>query len=103
MVADIKYDALQNIKITDIYTAIRINAEQSRIKNKLVNDSRKTWALILKTGGSTKYETATSTYVIDKNHPIVLPRGASYSRSYLEQGECLGFDRIQYSVSVRDY
>ena len=89
MVADIKYDALQNIKITDIYTAIRINAEQSRIKNKLVNDSRKTWALILKTGGSTKYETATSTYVIDKNHPIVLPRGASYSRSYLEQGECL--------------
>lgn len=89
MPEDIKNDTLRNIKITDIYTAIRINAEQSRIKNKLVNDARKTWALILKTGGSTKYETAASTYVIDKNHPIILPRGASYSRLYLEQGECL--------------
>lgn len=86
---DMKNDALHAIQISEIYTAIHINAEQSRTKNKLVNNARKTWALIIKTEGSTKYETSSGVYILDKNHPIILPRGASYSRSYLEQGECL--------------
>ena len=37
----------------------------------------------------TKYETASGTHILDKYHPMILPRGSSYSRSYLEQGECL--------------
>ena len=84
-----KNATLHDIEISDIYTAIRIKADQSQIKSKLVTDSRKTWALIIKTGGSTKYETSSGPYVIDKNHPILLPRGSSYSRSYVEPGECL--------------
>jgi len=45
--------------------------------------------LIIKTEGSTKYVTPSGSYTIDKNHPIILPRGSSYSRSCIEQGECL--------------
>lgn len=86
---DIKNDFLHDLKISEIYTAIRINAEQPRAKNKLVRSSRNFWALIIKTEGSTRYETPSGSYTIDRNHPIILPRGSSYSRSYLEQGECL--------------
>ena len=89
MTTDIKNDTLSDIKISDIYSAIRISGEGPVTKNRPVNDSRRTWALIIKTEGSTKYVTPSGSYTIDKNHPIILPRGSSYSRSCLEQGECL--------------
>lgn len=87
--SDIKNDILKDIKILDIYSAIRISAEHPGTKNKLVRDYRNSWALIIKTEGQTKYETKARTYTIDKNHPIILPKGSSYSRTYIEQGECL--------------
>ena len=89
MTTDIKNDTLSDIKISDIYSAIRISGEGPVTKNRPVNDSRRTWALIIKTEGSTKYVTPSGSYTIDKNHPIILPRGSSYSRSCIEQGECL--------------
>ena len=89
MTTDIKNDILNNIKISDIYSAIRINGEGTLSKNRLVNDSRRTWALVIKAEGITEYVTPSGSYTIDKNHLIILPRGSSYSRSCLEQGECL--------------
>ena len=89
MISDIKNDTLSNIKISDIYSAIRINGEGPVTKNRLLNDSRRTWALVIKAEGSTKYVTTSGSYTIDKNHIIILPRGSSYSRSCLAQGECL--------------
>ena len=89
MLMDIKNDTLTNIKITDIYSAIRINGEGSVSKNRLVNDSRRTWALVINAEGCTQYETPSGSYTIDKNHIIILPRSSTYSRSCLRQGECL--------------
>ncbi len=63
--------------------------------------NREQWALVLKLGGKTYYTGKNGKQVIsDRLHPVILPKGCSYSWKCVEPGECmiLEFDAEQRST-----
>lgn len=65
-----------------------------RLKNSPVGQTvhrrdRERWALILKTEGQTIYSAAGETVLSDATHPVLLPRGCSYSWECTHPGECI--------------
>jgi len=50
---------------------------------------RERWALVLKKGGKTFYQIDTEQFLSDNTHPVILPKGCSYSWQCVEPGECI--------------
>ena len=53
---------------------------------------RKCWGLVLKAGGQTVYHQGSKTFLSDKNHVMLLPKGSQYEWTCTDQGECLVID-----------
>lgn len=53
---------------------------------------RKCWGIALKSGGKTYYNQNGKEILSDKNHVVLLPKGAVYEWTCTEQGECIVID-----------
>ena len=54
--------------------------------------NRKCWGIALKAGGKTFYSQDNKSYLSDKSHVILLPKGSCYSWKCTEPGECIIID-----------
>lgn len=79
-------DILSDLIIQRVYCISSFHTE-TRASSKRTD--RPTWGIMLKYEGATRYECEGKTYLSDKNHIVVLPRGSSYSWCCTEAGHCL--------------
>ena len=98
---------LSDLIITNIFSAIRLNHSSNNSFTERKNRER--WALAFKRTGKSMYISGNKKYYSDSLHPILLPKGSSYSWIGLEDGECLfiEFDCEKtsdtlYSFSIND-
>lgn len=63
---------------------------------------RKCWGLALKAGGQTVYNQDGKTFLSDKNHVMLLPKGAQYEWTCTDQGECIviDFDALEEGTRI---
>lgn len=54
--------------------------------------NREHWAIILKVTGKTIYTVGNKTILSDSLHPVILPKGCTYSWKCIEPGECITID-----------
>ena len=71
--------------------------------------NRERWAIILKLGGKTFYSANKKKILSDALHPVILPKGSTYSWKCVEPGECIiiEFDALEsgsdiYSFKISD-
>lgn len=76
---------LSNLVITKVYSTNRLYTSDTRILSR--RNNRERWAFIIKLKGKTVYTANNTTYFSDATHPIILPKGCSYTWECLEQGE----------------
>ena len=64
---------------------------------------RKCWGIALKAGGRTVYTQDGKQILSDKNHIVLLPKGARYDWTCYDQGECIviDFDALEEGHAVR--
>ena len=88
------------ITITNVVAANRLhnNITETSIRRQC----RKHWAVMLKHAGKTWYAANGKQILLDNLHPVILPKGCSYSWRCVEPGECLiiEFDAEQTCTDV---
>ena len=80
-------NCVPKITITKIISANRILT--SPLKVTVKRDNRNQWGLVLKTSGKTYYTINDKEILSDCFHPVILPKGCSYSWKCIEPGECI--------------
>lgn len=80
-------NTMPDITITKIYSANRILTSPIGITTKRFKRSQ--WALVLKSKGKTYYSSNGKEILSDCFHPVLLPKGCSYSWKCVESGECI--------------
>lgn len=103
MVIDSDFD----ITVLKVVSANRLNNAVTEAP--LHRCCRPRWAVALKRTGRTWYTVNGQEILSDRQHPVILPKGSSYSWRCVEPGECLliEFDAVQahediFSFSVAD-
>ena len=80
-------DSVADITITNVYSTNRLLNSPVGVSN--YRHNRNGWALILKLHGKTIYTAGDRQVLSDHLHPVLLPKGCSYSWICKEPGECL--------------
>ncbi len=76
-----------NLKINKVISANRF--KNSAVGVTTYRKNREFWAVVLKKKGKTIYTVNGETIISDSLHPVILPKGCSYSWKCIESGECL--------------
>ena len=79
--------SVSNLVITKIFSANRLLNSPIGITTHRHN--RNGWAVVLKTKGKTIYTVGDKQVLSDHLHPVILPKGCSYSWKCVEPGECI--------------
>lgn len=79
-----------NITVTKVISTFRLI--NSIMGTSGVNNNRERWAIVLKTKGKTFYSINGKQVLSDKLHPVILPKGCSYSWKSVESGESITFE-----------
>lgn len=79
--------SVSNLTINKVVFANRLL--DSPVGITINRESRERWALILKIKGKTTYTVNGKTVLSDGLHPLILPKGCSYSWKCTEPGECI--------------
>ena len=84
-----------NITVTGVAWALRLFDSPVGVTVKRTNRAK--WAIALKISGKTIYNVKGKEIVCDSLHPVILPKGSSYSWKCTEPGVCLiiDFDAIE--------
>ncbi len=99
-----------DITITKVISAVRLINSPVGVVSHQVDRIR--WAVILKRQGETLYTANGKQFLSDSLHPVLMPKGCSYSWKCLEAGECViiefdalerGEDPISLEVSDSDF
>lgn len=61
----------------------------SPLNTPIVHKNRSRWGIALKREGRTYYRVSGRDILSDREHPVILPKGSSYSWTCTEPGECL--------------
>ena len=78
---------MQTITVTSVVAA---NLLYNNAKETLIHCRRRSrWAVVLKRTGRTVYQSHGEELVSDSLHPVILPRGCSYSWRCEKAGECM--------------
>lgn len=100
-------DSIFNITATEIVAANRLLNSPIGITSTRVN--REYWGIMLKTKGKTVYNCQGKEIISDSTHPVILPKGCSYTWKCIEPGECIGFEfdadsteDMIYSFNIND-
>lgn len=80
-------NSIPNISVTKIISANRILTSPVGITTK--RENRNQWAFIIKSEGKTYYTVNGKEILSDYLHPVILPKGCSYSWKCVESGECI--------------
>ena len=76
-----------NLTVMKIFSANRLLNSPVGITTHRKN--RECWAVALKLSGKTNYIVNGNTVLSDSLHPVILPKGCSYSWKCIEPGECI--------------
>lgn len=76
-----------DITVLDVVAANRLY--NHAFETKISTTDRKRWAVALKSSGVTYYTVNGADILSDRFHPVILPKGSSYSWRCVEAGECL--------------
>lgn len=89
-----------NLSVTHILSANRLVKSPVGIITHRKN--REQWAFVLKNKGKTVYKVGNKEIVSDSCHPVILPKGCSYSWRCTESGECLiiEFDAYEQAEDI---
>lgn len=79
-------NSVSNISIIKVISANRLLDSPVGLTTYRCN--RESWALILKIKGRTIYNVNGKKVLSDNLHPVILPKGCSYSWTCIESGEC---------------
>ena len=79
--------SVSNLVITKIFSVNRLLNSPIGITTHRHN--RKCWAIVLKAKGKTIYSFGDKQVLSDRLHPLILPKGCSYSWKCVEPGECI--------------
>ena len=100
-------DVISSLVATEILAAHRLL--QSPVGVSTRRTDRERWAITLKLRGKTCYTAGGQTFLSDSRHPVILPKGSTYTWTCVEPGECIiiEFDAAQkseelFSVEVGD-
>ncbi len=80
-------NSVADIIITKIFSANRLR--NSPVGITIHRHNRNGWAVALKTNGKTIYTVDGNSILSDRLHPVILPKGCSYSWQCVEPGECI--------------
>ncbi len=80
-------DFATDLTVTKVYSAVRLLNSPVGVTAHKQNRDR--CALVLKKDGRTVYTSGGKRLVSDALHPMILPKGSSYSWECVESGECL--------------
>ena len=78
-----------NFHLTVLRVVAANRLYHSTMETQIHHRSRKRWAVALKAGGQTYYTVNGREILSDSLHPVLLPKGVSYSWRCTEPGECL--------------
>ncbi len=92
-----------DIVVTKVISANRLL--KSPVGITTYRKNRERWAVILKLGGKTFYRVDEKEILSDHLHPVILPKGCSYSWQCVEPGECIiiEFDATTQSQQVLSF
>lgn len=90
-------DSVANITITKVSSANRLI--NSPVGITTCRYDRNGWAVVLKLKGKTVYTVRGKTVLSDSLHPVILPKGCSYSWKCIEPGECI---IIEFEADAED-
>lgn len=84
-----------DLTITNTIAALRLQHSPTGVTTD--RKEREHWAIVLKRQGKTYYTAKGETLLSDELHPVLLPKGCSYSWTCTEAGECLliEFDALE--------
>ncbi len=80
-------NSVSEIVVTRVLSANRLL--DSPVGVNVSRRDRERWALVLKKGGKTFYQQEEERILSDGTHPVILPKGCSYSWQCVEPGECI--------------
>ena len=88
------------ITVTRVVATVRLYNNIS--ENAVHRQSRNRWAVALKSSGATYYTAGGKDILSDRFHPVILPKGSSYSWKCTEPGECLliEFEALQTQTTI---
>ena len=95
--------SVSNLVIKNVISANRLL--DSPIGITIHRRNREHWAIILKVTGKTIYTVGNKNILSDSLHPVILPKGCTYSWKCIEPGECITIDfdtENDNSVTIRD-
>lgn len=89
-----------DLTVCRVIAAVRFYNHTS--ETSIFRKNRNQWAVALKISGTTYYNVDGDRILSDKNHPVLLPRGSSYSWKCVEPGECLmiEFEALQSDKNI---
>ncbi len=92
-----------NLTVTSVAATVRLL--HSPVDVRTETNGRKRWAIAMKLGGKTYYASGGAQVLSDAAHPVLLPKGASYSWVCREPGECvlIEFDALETGDAVRQF
>ena len=82
--------SVSNLVIKNVISANRLL--DSPIGITIHRRNREHWAIILKVTGKTIYTVGNKNILSDSLHPVILPKGCTYSWKCIEPGECITID-----------
>lgn len=83
-------DVLSQLVITNIRSISTMYTPKQN--NKIVRNNRPCWGLIIKYEGETIYKNHAGEYTSNKNHLVILPKGASYEWTCTKSGHYIIID-----------
>jgi len=93
-------DYVTNITVTNVICTVRLLKQANGLTT--YRHNREIWAIALKLSGKTFYNINGKHILSDALHPVILPKGCSYSWKCVEPGECIliEFDAVQSSDNI---
>ncbi len=96
-------DSVLDITVTNVISVYRLL--RSPVGVTTYRHNRERWAVLLKLGGKTYYNVDGKEILSDRLHPVILPKGCSYSWTCTEPGECITieFDALTSGTEVLSF
>lgn len=92
-----------NITVTNVLSTNRLLTSPVGVIT--TRHSRERWAVVLKLGGKTFYTVNGKQILSDALHPVILPKGCSYSWKCVEPGECIiiEFEALEIANNIYSF
>ena len=96
-------DYVTNITVTNVICTVRLLKQANGLTT--YRHNRESWAIALKLSGKTFNNINGKHILSDALHPVILPKGCSYSWKCVEPGECIliEFDALESANNIYSF